>query len=156
MSAFDPKRTFPRKLHDMQSFEVWEPLPDAPDFLHGAWVLHLGTNHLLVVCDGHFRNGKCPVLVFGPVESIQIHDDTLPTWDPQLAATQPGGRPFLKVANSAWAQKVGAFRGPLSHYCILSGDCCVELLSEHSPQVRWTTAAEIESLFGAGLDLGGG
>ena len=138
----------------MQSFEIWQPIPDAPDFLHGAWVLHLGVNHLLVVCDGHFQNGKCPVFAFGPVEAIQVYDDSLPTWPPELAATQPRDKPFLKVANSTWAQKVRDYDNPLSHYCVISGDCCVELLSEGDPQLRWATAAEIDALFDAGLKLG--
>ena len=138
----------------MQYFEIWQPIPDAPDFLHGAWVLHLGVNHSLVVCDGHFPNDKCLVFAFGPVVAIQIYDETLPCRPPELAATQPKGKPFLKVANSAWAQKAKDYDNPLSHYCIISGDCCVELLSERDPELRWVSAAEVDALFDAGLKLG--
>lgn len=140
--------------HVMQSFELWQPIPDAPDLLYGAWVLQLGTNHLLVVCDGHFSNGRCPVFAFGTVEALRIYDEASHRWDPELATTQPKGRPFLRVANSNWAKMVRDFGDPLSHYCIIAGDYCVELLSEEAPELRWATPAEIDALFDAGLKLG--
>ena len=140
--------------HIMQTFEIWQPTREAPDFLFGAWVLHLGTNHMRVVCDAHFGNDKCPVFAFGPVEAIRITNDALPAWDPALNATRPLGKPFLKIVNSIWANGVRDYGEPLSHYCIISADCSVELLSEREPELRWVRASEIDALFEAGLKLG--
>jgi hypothetical protein len=141
----------------MQRFEIWRPIGQNQDFLHGAWVVQPGANSLLVVCDGPFGNGKCLVLAFGPIEEVHIREEFARDWPPALEATRPSGQPFLKVSQSEWAassNRMARFSDQLTHYCIISGDCCIEILAQADPTTKWAEASAIDTLFEMGLSIG--
>ncbi len=148
----------------MQSFELWHPVPDIPEFLAGAVVLQVGYNELLVVCDGQFQGGKCLILSFGATEAFHVYEEFAHRWEPEAGLDSPpkspGSRytfPFLKIINSSWAadsNRARTFADVPTHYCILSLGYFVDVLSLHPPQVRWADPAEIDLLFDRALHLG--
>ena len=148
----------------MQSFELWHPVSDAPEFLSGAVAVQAGYNELLIVCDGQFQTGKCLILSFGSTEAFHVYEEFAHRWEPESGLESPpkssGSRypfPFLKIVNSSWAANSNHARtfGEIpTHYCVLSLGHFVDILSLHPPQIRWATATEIDSLFDRALQLG--
>jgi hypothetical protein len=141
----------------MQRFEPWCPVPQIPDFLSGASVVHAGANQAAVICVGEFGNGKCLVLKFSRIEEILITEEFAREWPTELAASRPGTVPLLTVSDSAWAKGSGqmaTFGNTLHHYCVVSGDCCVDILAPEPPQVAWAQPSAVNHLFALAEALG--
>ena len=141
----------------MQHFEAWKPIPQVPDYLSGAFVVLAGANQASVICDGQFGNGKCLVLKFRRIEEVLITEEFARDWPKDLAASRPGTVPLLIVKESDWAQgssQMATFGNPLQHYCIVSADCCVDILAPEPPSVAWAEPSAIDSLFAQAEALG--
>lgn len=141
----------------MQHFEPWNPIPQIPDFLSGAFVVHAGANQASVICDGEFGNGKCLILKFERIEEILITEEFAREWPAELATSRPGTVPLLMVRESAWAESSSqraTFGNSLHHYCIVSGDCCVDILAPEPPRVAWAEPSAVDDLFAQAEALG--
>ena len=148
----------------MQSFELWHPVSDVPEFLAGAFVVQLGSEGMLVVCDGQFQTGDCAVLAFESPEAVLVHEEFAHKWEPETGLESPpksaGSQfavPFLKILDSSWAansRRATAFEEVPTHYCIISLDNAVDVLSMYPPTVRWASPSAVNELFDLASQLG--
>ena len=148
----------------MQSFELWYPTPDVPEFLAGAFVAQRDAEGMLVVCDGEFENGRCAVLAFDHPEAVVVHEEFAHQWplgaDLGMPPRSKGSQfafPFLMIVNSEWAKncrRFAAFDELPIHYCIISLDNAVDILSIDPPKVLWASPDEINELFDLASRLG--
>jgi hypothetical protein len=141
----------------MQQFEAWKPVSYVPDYLSGAFVVLASANQASVICDGQFETGKCLVLKFGRIEEVLITEEFAREWPAELAASRPGTVPLLIVRDSEWAKgssQVATFGNALHHYCIVSADCCVDVLAPDPPSVAWAAPSAVDALFAQAEALG--
>ena len=141
----------------MQSFELWHPTTDIPEYLSGAVVLQPGHNELFVICDGEFKNGKCLVLSFGFTEAFHVYDHAAypqqymkDSNEPQRPKSGEYTFPFLKVLNSNWAigsSQTYLFDDTPTHYSVFSLTYCVDVLCSHEPTIHWVNPSDINALF---------
>jgi|SRR4249919_3847665 len=149
----------------MQTFEPWHPVCDVPEFLVGIFVVQPHSNCVKIVCDGQFANGQLLVLRFDQFEAVFAHEEFAHQWPGEtgrpVLPMSPGEHwtfPFLIVANSYWAassNQARDFGRTPTHYCILSGNDIVDILSFLPPQALWASVEETESLLQAVEQLGG-
>ena len=139
----------------MQSFERWYPVPDVPSHLAVAVALQSRGDEWRVIC-GPFSSGQCLVLCFDTADALLAQEECEHRWEPEEGLASPpksgGGEytfPFLKIRDSAWAagsRRAQYFGQTPTHFCVVSLDCIVDILSVHPPQVRWMALEELDAM----------
>lgn len=134
----------------MQIFKPWLPVEKIPERLYEVFSLHHSGEAVTLLCHGDFENERILLIQFNSFQAVMIHDEFAHKWpgesDTIVLPKSPNSSwtfPFLQVENSIWAANSEwalTYSDLPQHFCVISANSIVDVLSLKSPRINWITA----------------
>ena len=127
---------------NQERYESWTPLDGIPRTLY-VQAIHDDYEGFRVILKGTFPNDRTLRIAFAAAIAYRNINESYRsrTWASQNRPAPPGG--LFMVANSAWVDWLVEEAGgvlhhrTVQHYAILTGEDCIDIVTEFPPAVEW-------------------